>query len=106
VKILVFILLMLMLSATAFSETLKADEPYSKVLYRNNSETLFLFLCEKAAGCLGVDAGWSLFDKIRGDGVYSCYLRGYGAETTVHNPEELLNLLTLCRANNIKLLKG
>lgn len=85
----------------------KVDEPFSKTLLREHGDDIFLYTCEKTADCLGVSAGWSTFDKVRGDGKMSCYLHGDkvgSKDVEVHGQEKLLSIFAKCRSNSLELM--
>jgi hypothetical protein len=102
------IVLFLILSNLCYGDVGKVDEPFSETLYKQRPRDTFLYICEKTADCLEVQAGWADFDKIRGDGVYCCMLYGSekgGVDREINNYEELLTLFSRCRSHKLDLLE-
>lgn len=104
-----YLFLLLLFSSLCLANSKKVDEPFSETLYRESGFDTFLYVCEKTADCLRVDAGWSAFDKVHGDGIFHCYLHGEikgSKDLDIDNYDKLLTMLARCRANSMGLLEN
>lgn len=92
--------ILLLAGGTSFAEK-KFNYDFSEHLYKENSWNIFLFMCEKTADCLDIDAGWSKGNAEKGES-HRCYLHFIKDKRSlvVKEIEDLLSVYAACRAKN------